>query len=304
MKSGKLPSINIARGTGSRHINIKPIKCQKAPRCFKQFLCGLFVCIACVACRHQAAAVDGPIPYYWEQKVYGDSLSAFPSSLDYVGIYALGAYESPMESFKFLPCTILNDYWKTKHIFSFKDNKNQLVFEEYIVDGEAASYPLIFASITDSRICLKKKLHTGMKRADVLRLLKLKNVDDCIQKICITDDGSASTTCFFDNGLLQKIVIRTDGELLHNPDPVFECRHAGQVRGYTGKRLYAVSADPYRVFSPVCYVDEQGDTIVPYGRYSYCVSDSISPVGFVLEENVRGITCINIEGQVVADTII
>ena len=55
--------------------------------------------------------------------------------------------------------------------------------------------------------------------------------------------------------------------------------------------------EPEKWLSTVCYIDEKGDTIVPYGRYSYCVSDSIAPVGFVMEAGVNGITCINTEGK-------
>lgn len=264
---------------------------------FKQFFFFVFGCIACVGCRNQSVTEKHQTPDYWNQNVYGDSLSAEPSHTDYQGMYALGMDYSPIELLEFLPYTILNDYWKTTHYLSFKDSDNHLLFEEYMHGDEVYSYPLIYASITDSRICLKKKLHTGMKRADVLRLLKLKDVDDRIQTICLTYGSDDSSTFYFADGLLKKIVLRTDRAILQNPDPVFEQRYAGQVRGYTGKRLYAVADHPNIGFSDVCYVDEQGDTIIPYGRYYYCESDSIAPVGFVFKKEM-GILCINTEGQV------
>ena len=264
----------------------------------KQWMVLLLFCyLAFIGCKNKAVVVDGQIPDFWNQNVYNDSLSAEPSHADYLGIYALGMDYSPIESLTFLPYTILNDYWKTTHYFSFKDSNNHLVFEEYMHGDEVYSYPLIYASITDSRICLEKKLHTGMRRDNVLRLLKLKNVDNHIQTICLIGFDSSSTFYFAD-GLLKKIVLRTDRSILHNPDPVFEYRHAGQVRGYTGKRLYAVANQPNNYLSPVCYINERGDTIIPYGQYSYCVSDSIAPVGFVLEPKAKGITCINTEGKV------
>jgi len=271
---------------------------------YKQLFLLLFGCIACIGCKNKAVAVDGPIPDYWQQKVYGDSLSAEPSKHIYNSIYAFGMDYSPIESLTFLPHTILDDYWKTKHLFSFKDNSNLLIFEEYNIEDKYR-YPLVYANITDSRICLDHNLHTGMERTDVLHLLKLKNVDDRIQTICLTDSLDTSATLYFTDGFLKKIVIRTDNELLHNPDPVFERRHAGQVRGYTGKRLYAVVNQPDVSLSSVCYVDEKGDTIVPYGRYIYCVSDSIAPVGFVMDNlsKVKGITCINTEGQVMCNAL-
>lgn len=260
----------------------------------------LFLNIICISCGHQAIVkdVDYQKKDYWQQEVHGDSLKVFPMNLDYIGIYALGMDYSPLKSLTFLSKTTINDYWKKKHLLLFKDNENQLVFEEYVTSKKVYSYPLIYASIKDSRIFLYKDIHVGLKRADVLRRLKLKNVDDNIQTVCLTSGWDASTTFYFANDFLAKIIIRTDKELLHNPDPVFECRHAGQVRGYTGKRLYAVVKEPFHSFSSVCYVNEQGDTVVPYGRYNYCVSDSIAPVGFVLEKGVNGITCINTEGQV------
>lgn len=261
------------------------------------------ISIACIACKNKAAAVNDQLPDYWHQNVYGDSLSAFPSGPVYNGWYALGRDFSPIEELKFLPYTMMDDYWKRKHLFSFKDDSNHLVFREYIVNKEVYSYPLVYANITDSRICLENNLHTGMRRADVLRILKLKDVDDHIQTVCLTSGNEASATFYFADEILKRVVIRTDQELLHNPDPVYEHRHAGQVRGYTGKRLYAVSNNPMTWLEPVCYVDEKGDTIVPYGKYCYCVSDSIAPIGFVIEKNNHRIACINTEGEVLCHAL-
>lgn len=264
----------------------------------------LGVMIICFGCRNKTAAVDNQIPDYWSQNIYDDSLSAFPSHPIYDGIYPFGMSFSPIEELKFMPSTVLDDYWKAKHLLSFKDDSNHLVFIEYIVNKEVYSYPLIYANITDNRICLAKTLHTGMSKVDVLRILKLKDVDDHIQTVCLTSGSEASATFYFADEKLERVVIRTNKELLNNPDPVFENRYAGQVRGYIGKRLYAVTDDPMKGFSSVCYVDEKGDTIVPYGKYYYCVSDSIAPVGFVIEEEKGGISCINIEGEVLCHALV
>ena len=210
----------------------------------------------------------------------------------------------PLKNLVFLPHAVMDNYWKSKHILSFGDSGNHLVFEEFCVDGDWYRFPLIYANITDSRIRLEKGIHTGLRRADVLRRLKLGGIADNIQKVCLTTNYDASTTFYFSDGLLTRIVIRTDRELLRNPDPVFEQRYAGQVVGYTGKKLYVIPKNRDNFLSDVCLVNEQGDTIVPYGRFSWCVSDSISPIGFVLEPKVKGITCINTEGQVLCRALV
>ena len=250
------------------------------------------------------AAVNGEIPDYWQQKAYGDSLVVFPSRLTYDSTHPFGMEFSPVKSLSFLPCSVLDDYWKSKHLFIFEDSGNQLFFYEYICDGKVHSYPLIYASITDSRICLEENMHVGLSRNEALRILNLDSINENIQKICLTADFDAAATFYFANNLLTKIVIRTDEELLYNPDPIYEHHHAGQVRGYTGKRLYAVCKDKDDWLSSVGYVNEKGDTIVPFGRFNYCVSDSISPVGFVCEAGVRGITCINTEGEVMCHALV
>lgn len=256
----------------------------------------LLACSVFAGCRHQTVAVSGDAPNYWEQKVYGDSLSVFPYIMIVDGLYPFGMGFQPLEKLAFLPHAVIDNYWKSKHLFSFGDAGNRLVFEEF-GNGPVYRYPLVYASITDKRIGLEEGIHIGLSRAEVLHRLKLDAISDSIQKVCVTTNFYASETYYFANGLLSKIVIRTDRELLHNPDPVFEYRHAGQVKGYTGKRLYAVLQEPGEWLSSVCYIDEKGDTIVPYGRYTYCVSDSIAPVGFVMEAGVNGITCINTEGK-------
>lgn len=49
---------------------------------------------------------------------------------------------------------------------------------------------------------------------------------------------------------------------------------------------------------PVCYLNEQGDTIVPYGKYKFCQTDTIRNIGLVYEnkQNAR-IVCIDNQGK-------
>lgn len=49
---------------------------------------------------------------------------------------------------------------------------------------------------------------------------------------------------------------------------------------------------------PICYLNEQGDTIVPYGKYKFCETDTIRDIGFVYENKQDArIVCINNQGQ-------
>ena len=98
-----------------------------------------------VSCRCYTA-IKGEYPDYQEQKVYGDSLVVFPTFLIYDSTYPFGMEFSPVKSLSFLPCSVLDDYWKTKQFFLFEDSGNQLVFEEYIEGEKVLSYPLIYAS--------------------------------------------------------------------------------------------------------------------------------------------------------------
>ena len=49
--------------------------------------------------------------------------------------------------------------------------------------------------------------------------------------------------------------------------------------------------------SSVCYLNEQGDTIVPFGKYYYGGSDTIRHIGFVMEPHKPGWTTINNKGE-------
>ena len=65
------------------------------------------------------------------------------------------------------------------------------------------------------------------------------------------------------------------------------------------KMLVAVSMDKHlEVGVPMCYLNEQGDTIVPFGKYKFCQTDTIRNIGFVYEnkQNAR-IVCIDNQGK-------
>ncbi len=67
-----------------------------------------------------------------------------------------------------------------------------------------------------------------------------------------------------------------------------------------GATLTAHTTEPYlEVGVPVCYLNERGDTIVPYGKYRYCQTDTIKELGFVYENKPKDarIICINNTGK-------
>ncbi|MEE3386188.1 MAG: WG repeat-containing protein, partial [Prevotella sp.] len=81
--------------------------------------------------------------------------------------------------------------------------------------------------------------------------------------------------------------------VIQNPEPCGFIE-AGRCRGWKGKKLFAAKGSEF--LNPVCYLNEQGDTIVPYGKYEYCGFDSIAPIGIVAEPHV-GIVMINSKGE-------
>ena len=53
-----------------------------------------------------------------------------------------------------------------------------------------------------------------------------------------------------------------------------------------------------QVGNPVCYIDECGDTIVPFGKYLFCQTDTIQTIGFAYENKPDGrIVCLDYRGN-------
>lgn len=72
--------------------------------------------------------------------------------------------------------------------------------------------------------------------------------------------------------------------------PIFFKRNGSLIARTTEKYL--------EVGVPVCYLNEQGDTIVQYGRYKFCQTDTIRDIGFVYENKQDArIICIDNQGK-------
>lgn len=72
--------------------------------------------------------------------------------------------------------------------------------------------------------------------------------------------------------------------------PIFFKRNGSLIARTTEKHL--------EVGVPVCYLNERGDTIVPYGKYRFCQTDTIRNIGFVYENRQNAqIVCIDNQGK-------
>lgn len=64
--------------------------------------------------------------------------------------------------------------------------------------------------------------------------------------------------------------------------------------------LIAYTTEPHlEAGVPVCYLNERGDTVVPYGKYLFCQTDTIRKTGFVYENKPKNakIVCIDNTGK-------
>lgn len=63
--------------------------------------------------------------------------------------------------------------------------------------------------------------------------------------------------------------------------------------------LIAQTNDRYlEVGAPVCYLNERGDTVIPFGKYKFCQTDTIRHIGFAYENRQNGkIVCLDNQGN-------
>ena len=64
------------------------------------------------------------------------------------------------------------------------------------------------------------------------------------------------------------------------------------------KQLVVHTTDEFlELGSPICYLNELGDTIIPFGKYMYGGSNTINHIGFVQELHAPGWATINAKGE-------
>ena len=153
---------------------------------------------------------------------------------------------------------------------------------------------LVYANIADPRIRIGKRLYVGMKRSKLMRLLHVRADDKAFPVVTLTDSMDNIATFTFSADTLCRVELRTSSDALYNPRPVGFYVPPGQLRGYRGPKLYASKVE--EVVDSVCYLNERGDTIVPYGKILYCGWDSIAPIGVVMEPS-GGMMVMDVSGR-------
>lgn len=227
--------------------------------------------------------------------IYNDTLTIEPVDGDNEAPYPFG-FQNPMadyrKNFSFLKEDKTSDYQGFYDYYTFSSLDNQIIFEEKKYDHPL--YTVIYANITDPRIVLKSGIHVGERKDIVLSKLYMKEEIRDFHVLVIgyyPIDGR--TYLYFDNDTLCRIKILSENDVIQNPEPCGPVE-AGRIRGWKGKKLLAAKGSEF--LKPVCYLNEQGDTIVPYGKYEYCGYDSIAPIGIVSEPR-GGIVMINNKGE-------
>lgn len=73
--------------------------------------------------------------------------------------------------------------------------------------------------------------------------------------------------------------------------PIFFKKKYGKLIAHTSEKHLETGV-------PVCYLNEQGDTIVPYGKYKFCQTDAVRNLIFVYENKLNArIVCLDNQGK-------
>ncbi|MEE3383862.1 MAG: hypothetical protein VZR36_02100, partial [Prevotella sp.] len=190
-----------------------------------------------------------------------DTLKLEPVNDDCMAPYPFG-FQKPLadyrKDFSFLEENKTSDYQCIQNYYTFSSQDNQIILQEESYDDPF--YTVIYANITDPRIVLKSGIHVGETRDSVLSKLHMKeevpNFHVLIAGFYHTD---YTTYFYFDDDTLCRIKILSVENVIQNPEPCGFIE-AGRCRGWKGKKLFAAKGSEF--LNPVCYLNEQGDTIV------------------------------------------
>ena len=117
--------------------------------------------------------------------------------------------------------------------------------------------------------------------AKVLRSCSIQDLDNQVLEIIRKMPRWTPTINYYGKGEYRKSVWTI---------PIFFKRNGSLIARTTEKHL--------EVGVPVYYLNEQGDTIVPYGKYKFCQTDTIQDIGFVYENKQDArIVCIDNQGK-------
>ena len=158
---------------------------------------------------------------------------------------------------------------------------------------------LVYADITDPRIKTQKGIHVGMEVAEVMKRIGLPEITNEIHHIIISDGLDKKYRFEFNDKSLSRIVIQTTNEndLLWNPAPLFFFVEPELSRSDHGPKIFVHNKDSLNFLDPVCYLNAEGDTIVPFSReYAYVGWNEIGRMGLVFCQN-KGFCAINHKGE-------
>ena len=117
--------------------------------------------------------------------------------------------------------------------------------------------------------------------AKVLRSCSIQDLDNQVLEIIRKMPRWTPTINYYGKGEYRKSVWTI---------PIFFKKNGNLIARTTEKHL--------EVGAPVCYLNEQGDTIIPYGKYKFCQADTIRNIGFAYENKQDArIVCIDNQGK-------
>ena len=117
--------------------------------------------------------------------------------------------------------------------------------------------------------------------AKVLRSCSIQDLDNQVLEIIRKMPRWTPTINYYGKGEYRKSVWTI---------PIFFKRNGNLIARTTEKHL--------EVGAPVCYLNEQGDTIIPYGKYMFYQADTIRNIGFAYENKQDArIVCIDNQGK-------
>ena len=258
----------------------------------KKLLLILSCALLLVGCAYSLAEKkNGQNSKLLSSRLHGDTLTIEPMQFSGMAPYPF-SFANTLENFRrvfpFLSEEHFTSYQGTQEYYIYKNESNQIVVESFDEDR----YPVIYADISDERIKLEHNIHAGLKREFVLKKLHVPNYRIDI-RVLEVECWYERTTYYFQNGLLQRILVQSDNQSIYNPLPA-GYREAGYLRGWKGEKLFAEKGTEF--LQPVAFLNERGDTIIPRGRYEYIGCDSIAPIGLVAEPH-QGIVALNTRGE-------
>ncbi len=238
--------------------------------------------LSCTAnMRHDLLVENRACGYY----IHGDTLETH-SAPNYCNKFEEGDLphlenkKSVLRAYPFLSCQDSSYNWgderQTAHLFRHGATMLLLYSPTYA--------PLVYANIEDGRVKIQQGIHVGMSTQEVIQRIGFPHMNQKINHIIFERAFCQLYTFDFSGDTLHRIQIQTDikKDMAWNPAPYFEYVEPALSRSDHGPKIYAHGKDSLEWFEPVCYLNAEGDTIVPFSRgYDYQNWDEIGRMGLV-----------------------